>query len=226
MSSMRSTDFRYYSTMIAIGVSFQEQLLTAQRHEAFISIFPTGWAKSFSAAFADAYEEYMRQLCVDFLGSERVITEKIERGLGWDGKTNDLTLILGEAAILLECKNSGLFSLSKRTAEVVDLASDIRKNLANAEKRKGLFQLYDKIEAIRLGQVPEKVKALYANVGATSIPWCSFTTRFGMRTSLRRLRSLLISELRKNGIVDFDYQIWHVEEFQTLCQAGVCGSTS
>lgn len=174
-----------------------------------------GLGQSFSAAFADAYEEYMRQLCVDFLGSERVITEKIERGLGWDGKTNDLTLILGEAAILLECKNSGLFSLSKRTAEVVDLASDIRKNLANAEKRKGLFQLYDKIEAIRLGQVPEKVKALYANV-KRFYPVVLLHDEIWYANQSEALKNLIDIELRKNGIVDFDYQIWHVEEFQTL----------
>lgn len=174
-----------------------------------------GLGQSFSAAFADAYEEYMRQLCVDFLGSERVITEKIERALGWDGKTNDLTLIIGDAAILLECKNSGLFSLSKRTAEVVDLASDIRKNLANAEKRKGLFQLYDKIEAVRLGQVPEKVKTLYASV-KHFYPVVLLHDEIWYANQAEALKNLIDLELQKNGIVDFDYQIWHVEEFQTL----------
>ncbi len=97
----------------------------------------------------------------------------------------------------------------------MDLASDIRKNLANAEKRKGLFQLYDKIEAIRLGQVPEKVKALYANV-KRFYPVVLLHDEIWYANQSEALKNLIDIELRKNGIVDFDYQIWHVEEFQTL----------
>jgi hypothetical protein len=170
---------------------------------------------AFNAAFAEAFEDYLQKICTKLLGSGCVITEKEERDMGWTGKTNDLTLILGDSAILFECKNSGLFSVSKRSGNPDDLAADIRKNLANSANRKGLFQLYDKIENIRNGNLPPQLNARYAAV-KKFYPVVLLHDEIWFANRPETLKNLIDTELRNNGIDNFIYQIWHIEELEIL----------
>lgn len=170
---------------------------------------------SFAGTFSEAYEDYVRQLCVDYFGSDKVTTEEEEHNAGWSGKNNDVTLIDREIAILIECKNSGLFSLAKKTAGINELLADIRKNLANADKRKGLFQLYDKIAALRQNQLPEKIRKKYETV-KLFYPVVLLHDEIWYANNPHALRNLIDAELKTSGITDFDYQIWHIEEFEIM----------
>jgi hypothetical protein len=173
---------------------------------------------AFSQAFGEAFEEYVCRQLVDCMGSEMVLTEKDERQSGWNGKTNDLTVISGDSAILIECKNSGLFSVSKRSGSPADLAADIKKNLANAEKGKGLFQLHEKVDAIQRGLIPEPLKTRYASVTKLySVVLLHDEIWFANRPQI--LKNLIDDELRAHGIQGFEYQIWHVEELEYLLKA-------
>jgi hypothetical protein len=172
----------------------------------------------FSQTFGEAFEEYVCKQLVDCMGSEAVVTEKDERQAGWKGKTNDLTVISGESAILFECKSSGLFSVSKRSASPADLAADIKKNLANAEKGKGLFQLHAKVDAIQRGLIPEPLKIRYASVTKLySVVLLHDEIWFTNRPEI--LKNLIDAELKANGIHSFEYQLWHVEELEYLLRA-------
>ena len=172
----------------------------------------------FNAAFADAFEAYVSGLCISALGHESVVTESQERESGWHGKTNDVSVIADDFSMLIECKNSGLFSVSKRSADPSDLLADIRKNLANADKRKGLFQLYDKIKAARGGQLPASVQAKFAGV-TRFYPVLLLHDEIWFANRPEVLKNLIDAELERNGIAGFDYQIWHVEELELLLRA-------
>jgi hypothetical protein len=173
---------------------------------------------SFNAAFADAFESYVSTICGAAYGAENVLTEAQERALAWTGKTNDVSVIWEDAAILMECKNSGLFSVSKRSANPVDLAADIRKNLANAEKRKGLFQLHDKIESIRNGQMPPPLHAKYASV-RKFYPVLLLHDEIWFANRPETMKNLIDAELSAHGVNGFEYQIWHIEELELLLKA-------
>jgi len=174
--------------------------------------------QSFNGAFADAFEAYVTSISSDAYGAENVLTEKQERNLGWTGKTNDVTIIGHGFAMLTECKNSGLFSVSKRSADPTDLAADIRKNLANAEKRKGLFQLHDKIENIRNGQLPTALQAKYSSI-QSFYPVLLLHDEIWFANRPETLKNLIDAELAAHGIHNFDYQIWHIEELELLLKA-------
>jgi hypothetical protein len=174
--------------------------------------------QSFSRDFGDAFEDYVINLCNESVGPESVVTEKSERDLGWLGKNNDLTLIFGDAAVLFECKNSGLFSLAKRSGSPTDLSADIRKNLANSERGKGLFQLHGKIAAIKDDggkRLPEPLMARYRAV-KKFFPVIVLYDQILFANTPVTLKNLIDAELRTNGINDFEYQIWHVEELEVL----------
>lgn len=127
--------------------------------------------------------------------------------------------VLGEDfAILIECKNSGLFSVSKRSADPVDLVADIRKNLANADKRKGLFQLHDKVENLRRAQLPASLMAKYASI-QRFFPVLLIHDGIWFANRPETLKNLIDAELAAHGIHDFEYQIWHVEEFEFLTKS-------
>lgn len=173
---------------------------------------------SFNAAFADSFEDYVVSKCAGACGRKKVLTEAEERELGWSGKTNDVSVLLGDVAVLLECKNSGLFSISKRSADPLDLGADIRKNLANGEKRKGLFQLYDKISSIRNGQIPAPLQDKYLGV-QTFCPVLLLFDEIWFANRPETLRNQIDVELARYGVTSFDYQIWHVEELESLLNA-------
>jgi len=168
-----------------------------------------------NAAFANAFEAYVADILCTAYGLDNVLTEEAERKTGWTGKNNDVTVILHNAALLLECKNSGLFSVAKRSADPVDIANDIRKNLANAEKGKGLFQLYDKINAIKAGSLPKALQDKYANV-TNYFPVLLLHDEIWFANRPEVMKNLINEELRVHGISSFSYQIWHVEELERL----------
>jgi len=124
-----------------------------------------------------------------------------------------VTILWQDVALLLECKNSGLFSVSKRSADPVDLAVDIRKNLANADKRKGLFQLHDKIESIRGGILPPSLQLKYA-AATRYYPVLLLHDEIWFANRPETLKNLIDLELAAHGVHNFNYQIWHVEELE------------
>lgn len=171
-----------------------------------------------NGAFANAFEAYVAENLSVAYGHENILTEEVERAAGWTGKNNDVTAILQNAALLLECKNSGLFSVAKRSADPVEIANDIRKNLANAEKRKGLFQLYDKIQALKTGSLPRVLQAKYTNV-TNYYPVLLLHDQIWFANRPEAMKNLIDEELRVHGIASFSYQIWHVEELELLLKA-------
>ena len=52
----------------------------------------------------------------------------------------------------------------KRTASPESLIADVRKQIADAKERRGLFQLHEKLKAIQAGMLPEKLSEKYKNV--------------------------------------------------------------
>jgi hypothetical protein len=171
-----------------------------------------------NGAFANAFEAYVADILSMAYGHENVLREEAERAAGWTGKNNDVTAILQNTALLLECKNSGLFSVAKRSADPVEIANDIRKNLANVEKRKGLFQLHDKIQAVKAGSLPEALQAKYANV-TNYYPVLLLHDEIWFANRPEAMKNLIDEELRLHGIESFNYQIWHVEELELLLKA-------
>ncbi|MGB8475510.1 MAG: hypothetical protein WCE61_15620, partial [Candidatus Acidiferrum sp.] len=171
----------------------------------------------FKKRFGDMFAEYAAQLFLSKLDAPNVLTEADERRMGWQGKTNDFTVLTQKGAFLFECKASALFSGSKRQASVENLAADIRKNLANHKHRAGVFQLYDKIEAIKNKKLPGKLDAAY-NAVPRFFPVLLIYDRIGYANHPRALRNLLDAELAASGIQGFDYQIWHIEEIEHLLE--------
>ena len=103
----------------------------------------------FSETFGVAFQRYREALVRTKLGNSHVLAEDDEPGAGWKGKTNDFTVFDQDKAALFECKTSGLFFRSKSHASLSEVRADIKKNLSNPQDRSGLFQLYDKLKAIR-----------------------------------------------------------------------------
>jgi hypothetical protein len=171
------------------------------------------FGEPFKKRFGDMFSSYATSLFVQQMGSSQILTEANERNLGWQGKTNDFTLIIGEKAFLFECKASALFFGSKKESSVESIVVDIRKNLANNKHRSGLFQLYDKIEAIENKHLPQSLNALYANVHQF-FPVVLIYDRIDYANHPQTLRNLLDAELIKSGIHGFRYQLWHLEEIE------------
>jgi hypothetical protein len=169
----------------------------------------------FQKWFAEIFSGYAGNLFIKHLGKSVVLTETDERSHGWQGKTNDFTLIIGSNAFLFECKTSALFFDSKKESSVETIAKDIRKNLANPKHRSGLFQLYDKIEAIKNKKLPKSLNAHYENV-REFFPVLLIHDRIEYANHPQTFRNLLDAELRAAGIQGFKYQVWHLEEIENL----------
>jgi hypothetical protein len=146
-----------------------------------------------------------------------VLTEDDERRLGWAGKTNDVTAILGDSAVLIECKLSGLYVNAKRTASPENIIEDVRKQIADAKDRRGLFQLHDKIHAIKTGLLPQKLFDKYKNV-KHFFPVLLLFDDISNANAAEVLGNIIRDELRKNGVDAFEYQIWHLEELEWLTE--------
>ena len=175
------------------------------------------FGERFKKRFGDIFSEYAAHLFLSKLGQRNVLTEADERRLGWQGKTNDFTVLTQKGAFLFECKASALFLGSKREASAENLATDIQKNLANRKHRAGVFQLYDKIQAIKNEKLPAQLGEVY-NSAAQLFPVMLIYDRIGYANHPKTLRNLVDAELAEEGIQGFDYQIWHAEETEHLLE--------
>lgn len=171
--------------------------------------------QTFRDPFADSMEQFTARLLKSTLPHATILTEREEREFGWEGKTNDISVIEGDAAILFECKASAFFVDTKRTASPEIIIADLRKNLANAEKRKGLFQLFDKREAIRNGALPKALMEKYKDV-KRFFPVMLLFDAVEHVNAAQVVGNIIRDELRAHGITGFEYQIWHLEELSWL----------
>ena len=169
----------------------------------------------FQKWFAEMFSRYAANLFIKHLGKSVVLTEADERSHGWQDKTNDFTVVIGSNAFLFECKTSALFFDSKKESSVGAIAKDIRKNLANPKHRSGLFQLYDKIEAIKNKKLPNSLNAYYENV-REFFPVLMIHDRIEYANHPQTFGNFLNAELRAAGIQGFSYQVWHLEEIENL----------
>jgi hypothetical protein len=172
---------------------------------------------SFSRVFGDIFAIYAARLVTSKLGVTAILTEKDERSLGWTGKTNDFTLMMGDLAVLFECKTSALFLSAKKHASLQEVRDDLKKNLVNPKGKKGLFQLYKKTEAIKSRSLPEKLNQKYRDVKRI-YPVILLYDQIQFANKPEALRNILDAELRSSGITDFQYQVWHVEELENLLE--------
>lgn len=173
--------------------------------------------QAFRDPFAASMEEFTAQLMRNTLPQAEIVTECDERALGWTGKSNDVSVILGDAAILFECKASAFFLEAKRTAAPDAIIADLRKNLANGERRKGLFQLYDKSNAISTKMLPPQLMEKYKNVKRI-FPVMLLFDAIEHANAAPVIGNIIKDELEANEIRDFDYQIWHLEELSWLAE--------
>jgi hypothetical protein len=169
--------------------------------------------RPFSRSFEDLTAQLMRQAMPDAI----ILTEEDERALGWRGKTNDVSVITGDTALLVECKLSGVFVNAKRTASPDAIIADIRRHLADGKKRRGLFQLYDKCDAMRSGTLPPVLMEKYKNV-KRSLPVLLLFDAIEHANAAPVLGNIIRDELSSYGAKDFPFQIWHLEELSWLVE--------
>lgn len=171
----------------------------------------------FREPFARALENETARLLRSVLPDAEILTEKDDRSLGWKGKTNDVTLIFGENALLIECKLSGLFVEAKLTAAPEAIIADVKKQIADGDERRGLFQLHDKIEAIRSAKLPPKLMAKYAGV-KSFFPVLLLFDAIEHANNPLMIGNIIRDALSACGVQDFRYQIWHLEELSWLAE--------
>ena len=173
----------------------------------------------FRKPFTDSVERYVKNILTDALGDgAEVLTAADERGLGWQGKTNDVTAIAGNSALMIECKLSGLYVEAKRTASPSTIIADVRKQIADGTNRRGLFQLYDKCEAIRSRQLPPRVMEKYRNVKQMYLVLLLFD-EIKMANRAEVMGNIVGDELKAYGAADFNNQVWHLEEFDRFIKS-------
>ncbi len=172
----------------------------------------------FRNPFVESIESYAKEALQKVLpqGTE-MLTEKDERALGWMGKTNDVTAIMGNSALLIECKLSGLYVESKRTASPQSIVADIQKQIADQKERRGLFQLYDKCKAIQSGLLPAELMKKYKNV-KQFYPVLLLFDEIQMANKAEVMGNVVQDHLKANGVTGFKYQIWHLEELDWLVE--------
>jgi hypothetical protein len=172
---------------------------------------------AFRTPFVRSYERYVaRLLSREPLGAD-VLTEEDERKLGWSGKTNDVTAIFGDSAVLFECKLSGLYVGAKREASLDLIIQDVRKQIADGKERRGIFQLYDKIDAIRRKLLPPVLQNRFT--GANRFyPVLLLFDDIAHANAPEVLGNIIRDELRANGVERFEFQIWQLEELEWMIQ--------
>ncbi len=178
--------------------------------------------EQFSRVFGDLFAIYSAQLAMSKIGAAAILTEAEERRLGWAGKTNDFTLLIGDLAVLFECKTSALFLSAKKHASLEEVRQDLKKNLVNPKAKKGLFQLQEKISAIKSKKLPEELNRRYEQV-KKFYPVILLYDQIQFANKPEALRNVLDAELRACGIADFRFQVWHVEELENLLELVAAG---
>jgi hypothetical protein len=171
--------------------------------------------EKFREPFVESVELYVKETLKGALPTAEILTEKDERSLGWAGKTNDVTAITGDCALLIECKLSGLYVESKRLASPHSIISDVRKQIADPKERRGLFQLYDKCQAIQARLLPPKLMEKYNEVRRV-YPVLLLFDEIQMANKAEIMGNIIQDELTANGARGFKYQIWHLEELDWL----------
>lgn len=161
----------------------------------------------FREPFRQSTESHVKDVLREALPSAEILTEEDERKLGWKGKVNDVTAIMGESTLLIECKLSGLYVDAKRTASPANIISDVQKQIADPKDRRGLFQLYDKCQAIRSRSLPEELMEKYATVKRI-YPVLLLFDEIQMANSPEVMGNIIQDELVANRVKDFEYQIW------------------
>src|ERR1035437_2499336 len=179
----------------------------------------------FRAPFARSNESYVSRLLSEAVPDAEVLTEDDERRPGWGGKTNDVTVIQGDSAVLIECKLSGLYVNAKRIASPESIIADVRKQIADAKDRRGLFQLHDKLRAIQSGALPQKLFDKYKNV-KHFYPVLLLFDDISQANAAEVLGNIIRDELRANGVDAFEYQIWNLEELEWLTEQSGADSLS
>lgn len=175
--------------------------------------------KSFREPFVRSFEAKTATILAAMLPGAEILTEQQERGLGWKGKTNDVTAVWEDCALLVECKLSGLYVEAKRTASLDAVVADTRKQIADGRDRRGLFQLHDKIAAIRAKELPARLQEKYKNV-KRFFPVLLLFDEISFANTPETLGNIIKVELEAQGVKDFDYQIWHLEELSWLAEFG------
>jgi hypothetical protein len=173
--------------------------------------------EKFREPFVESVESYVKEVLKSALPNAEILTERDERSLGWAGKTNDVTAIMGDCALLIECKLSGVYVESKRSASVESIVSDVRKQIADPKDRRGLFQLHDKCQAIQSALLPAKLMEKYKEVKHI-YPVLLLFDEIQMANKAEVMGNIIQDELRANGAGGFKYQIWHLEELDYLAE--------
>ena len=170
---------------------------------------------AFHEAFGDWFEAYVGGLLRTKVRSGEVIGAAKEKELGYTGKNVDWTVLLGNAGLLVECKSSALFLPGKILATPSVVSDDLAKNLVG--EGKGLFQLHEKLQAVKKGDLPATLRERYSHI-TTWYPVVILYDQIQHGNSKPVLGNLLDSALRDAGIANFDYQIWHIEELENLLE--------
>ncbi len=169
----------------------------------------------FREPFVRAFERLTADMLRGHVLGSEILTEQDERDLGWAGKTNDVTLISADTAVLVECKLSGLFVEAKMSASPEAIIADVKKQIADGKDRRGLFQLHEKIAAIRSGRLPAALSQKYAKV-TSFYPVLLLFDAIEHANAPLMIGNVIRDQLSAHGVSGFQYQIWHVEELSWL----------
>ena len=93
----------------------------------------------------------------------------------------------------------------------------MRKQIADPKDRRGLFQLYDKCEAVRSKLLPPTLMEKYRDVNRI-YPVLLLFDEIQMANKAEVLGNIIQDELKTNGVEGFRYQIWHLEELDWLTE--------
>jgi hypothetical protein len=173
--------------------------------------------EAFRAPFVRAFESITAAILRSALPGAVILTEEEERQLGWHGKTNDVTVIVGDTALMIECKLSGLFVDAKRTAAPDAISADVRKQIADGKTRRSLFRLHDNREAITSGAIPAPLAEKYKHV-KRFFPVMLLFGAIEHANAGVTIGNIVKDELLAYGVSTFDYQIWHLEELSWLAE--------
>lgn len=173
------------------------------------------WKNPFHEVFGERFEAYVGDLLKGHIHAGAVIGAAEEQALGYTGKNVDWTVLLGKTGVLIECKSSALFARGKTLATPQAVREDLTTNLVRGGK--GLFQLHEKLRAIRSGALPTTLQKRYATI-TTWYPVLILYDHIEQANVRPVVRNLLDSALHHAGVADLPYQIWHIQELENLFQ--------
>jgi hypothetical protein len=173
------------------------------------------WGSPFREAFDAWFAAYVGDLLKGHIHGGAVIGAAEEQALGYTGQNVDWTVLLGTTGLLLACKSSALFTQGKILATPQAIREDLATNLVKAGK--GLFQLHEKLRAIRHGALPATLQKRYATI-TTWYPVFIVYDHIEQANARPVLRHFLDAALHQAGVADLQYQIWHIQELENFFQ--------